>query len=948
MHFQCKSPVRIFKKKATMILSATRLQTWLPSSRAVPLAILLVGTVLTLLLYGWALQGESLKRANDIARLAATLRGDLSNRIQAYIDTLPGLRTLYQRGKAPDDRQFEEYVNTLSLQQRFPALALTFTAEHVAQQNLKKFTEGVRQDKSLHPKGHPDFVVTPKGMRPDYMVIRHIFPLVDNTLGYDLFDPAAGYRAAVDAAIGKGAPVATGPLRLVRDSGASKRPENTNVVIRLAVYRRGAQTRTEKDRVRAVVGVVGVAFNTTELVRSVLSAESVKNLHVRIVDTQSRNDGQAGVVFDTDWAFVDNESAATGLIRAQRVSMNVADRLWELVLTDQSAEFAYWLKPVPMLVAVLGTSITMFLALIYYILIRSNEISTKEIARATRDLLRKQHSLEAAQRIARVGSWEWDISGERMQWSGELSRILGFGMKEAAGSYEVFLAAVHPEDRAMVQKAMHEALENKTRLDLEYRIVRRDGTEEVLHARGEVVLDDEGLPVRMTGTVLDVTQRRRAAEDIKRLAYFDALTGLPNRHLLMDRLGHTLRAAQRSKDMGAVAFIDLDNFKNVNDSRGHAVGDKLLEQVASRLSALMRESDTIARLGGDEFVVIMEGLGKNQDNACAAAMLLAQKMCAALEVPIDIDGQPCHSGASIGVALFPKTDQESVGDLLREADTAMYRAKEAGRSQIAFFEASMGVFVNQRIMMENELKAAMVQHQLSLYVQTQVDRRERPAGCELMLRWRHPQKGLILASSFMPIAERSGLVLKIGDWVLREACATVAIMREAGSLLPVSMNVSTRQFREPDFVRKVSDMLRETGADATQLIFEIKESLLLDNPELNIARMCKLADMGIRFTIDDFGTGYSSLSQLKRLPIYSLKIDKTLVQDIKDNGGDSAIVQSILAMAGLLGMRVIAEGVESRAQADLLIHMGCDCLQGYYFAKPIPMTEWLETEVRLS
>jgi diguanylate cyclase (GGDEF)-like protein/PAS domain S-box-containing protein len=434
----------------------------------------------------------------------------------------------------------------------------------------------------------------------------------------------------------------------------------------------------------------------------------------------------------------------------------------------------------------------------------------------------------------------------------------------------------------------------------------------------------------------DITERRKFANDIHRLAFFDVLTGLPNRRLLMDRLERLLAQAHAGAGFGALMFIDLDHFKYINDARGHATGDALLKHAAERLSRLVRKDDTVARLGGDEFVVLLAHLGHDFEAATAGALGVAEKVRLALTSDFDIDGQQYNSSASIGVALLPHAGQ-SAHDVLREADTAMYRAKNSGRNGVALFEATMQAEMEQRLTLERELATALERGELAMHMQLQVNRDGTPVGAELLMRWQRADGSMVRPDVFIPMAEASGLIVPLGQWALRQACLGWLRLAAAGHPLPLSVNVSPTQFRQHDFVSQVAAVLAETGAPADQLIFEVTEGLLVENLEETIARMHELAALGIRFSIDDFGTGYSNLAYLKRMPLYELKIDQSFIRDTPDDPNDAAIVQSILAMAGHLGLRVVAEGVETQAQAEFLSANGGAEMQGYLFARPAPL-----------
>ncbi|MFL6674074.1 MAG: putative bifunctional diguanylate cyclase/phosphodiesterase [Massilia sp.] len=432
----------------------------------------------------------------------------------------------------------------------------------------------------------------------------------------------------------------------------------------------------------------------------------------------------------------------------------------------------------------------------------------------------------------------------------------------------------------------------------------------------------------------------RSLDDLHRLAFFDVLTGLPNRRLLVERIDELLGREQDGGRCAAVMFVDLDRFKYINDGRGHATGDALLGRVAARLSGVVGSGDMVARIGGDEFVVVLAHLGQDRTRAHAAALATAENVRRALDTTFEVDGQAYNASASIGVALLPGSGQ-TADDLLREADTAMYRAKLAGRNRVAVFEAAMQAEVERRLTLERDLAGALERGELAMHLQLQVDRGGAPAGAEMLMRWRRADGTMVPPDLFIPVAEECGLILGLGQWALRQACECVVRLSQAGHPLPLSVNVSPAQFRQPDFVEQVRAILASTGAPASRLIFEVTEGLLIDGVDDTIERMRELAALGIRLSIDDFGTGYSSFAYLKKMPLYELKIDKSFIRDMPGDPNGTAIVQSILAMAGHLGLRVVAEGVETGKQAALLAANGADGMQGYLFARPMPLPELL-------
>ncbi|WP_219136693.1 bifunctional diguanylate cyclase/phosphodiesterase [Janthinobacterium sp. UMAB-60] len=449
--------------------------------------------------------------------------------------------------------------------------------------------------------------------------------------------------------------------------------------------------------------------------------------------------------------------------------------------------------------------------------------------------------------------------------------------------------------------------------------------------------DADGRQTHWVAVEREIDERKRSEADIHRLAFYDVLTGLPNRRLLMDRIAHLLAAAPRDQSISALMFIDLDHFKHINDARGHATGDALLRLAGERLAQLMRKADTVARIGGDEFVVLLAHLADDLHGAAHAAAQVAEKIRTAIARDFDIEGQSYHCSASIGVTLLPKAGQQA-HDLLREADIAMYRAKAEGRNGIAFFEAAMQADVERRLTLERALARALDMGQLCMHVQPQVDRDGRVTGAEMLMRWPQPDGSFIAPGIFIPIAEESGLIVRLGHWALREACRAARVLAQAGRPVALSVNVSPAQFRQPDFSSRVRAALAEHGTPAAALILELTEGLLIDQRDASLARMRELAALGIRFSIDDFGTGYSSLSYLTSMPLYELKIDKRFIDDTPR---DTAIVQAILAMARHLGLRVVAEGVETQEQADFLVAHDCDGLQGYLYARPMPLADFL-------
>lgn len=455
------------------------------------------------------------------------------------------------------------------------------------------------------------------------------------------------------------------------------------------------------------------------------------------------------------------------------------------------------------------------------------------------------------------------------------------------------------------------------------------------------VCRDDGVPTHYVGTQIDITERKAAEDEIKYLAFYDPLTRLPNRRLLLDRLRRALAISLRSGRQGALFFIDLDHFKTINDTLGHDKGDLLLQQVAQILSTCVRECDTVARLGGDEFVVMLEDLNQNINEAAAQAEIIGQKILAALDRTYSLGGQDCRSTTSIGMTLFGN-QHDAMGQLFKQADLAMYQAKGAGRNAMRFFDPEMQTAASARAVLETDLRNAVRDGQFILYYQAQVDGQGEVAGAEVLLRWQHPQRGLVFPDEFIALAEETDLILPMGLWVLESACAQLAVWatQTEASHLSLAVNVSVNQLRQPDFVEQVLTVLSRTGADPSKLKLELTEGQLMDKVEDTIAKMTALRARGVGFALDDFGTGYSSLSCLKRLPLEKLKIDRSFVMNVVADSNDAAIAKTIVTLARSLGLGVIGEGVETEEQRDFLARNGCHAYQGYLFSRPVPLEEF--------
>lgn len=539
-----------------------------------------------------------------------------------------------------------------------------------------------------------------------------------------------------------------------------------------------------------------------------------------------------------------------------------------------------------------------------------------------------------------------DMKGHFLEFNEAFRRICGYPEDELKALDYWTLTPRKYEDDEALQLASLTSTGRYGPYEKEY--ICKDGSLVPLRLNGVLVSGQDNQKY-IWSIVEDISERKQAESKIQELAFFDQLTSLPNRTLLLDRLKQAMTAGTRSGNFGALLLIDLDNFKTLNDTHGHDMGDLLLKQVAQRLIKCVRAEDTVARLGGDEFVVMLVNLTPSKTNAVTAVKAISDKIFAALNKSYRLKEETCLSTPSIGATLF-RGQQEAIDDLLKQADLAMYRSKDAGRNALRFFDPAMQTAVVARADMEAGLRTGLEEKQFQLHYQAQVVGNGRVTGAEVLVRWFHPERGMVSPGEFIPVAESTGLILPLGQWVLETACSQLALWAKHPQmdLLTIAVNVSTRQFRQTDFVQQVLTTLHRTGANPERLKLELTESLLVENVQDIIEKMFALKAKGVGFSLDDFGTGYSSLSYLKRLPLDQLKIDQSFVRDVLSDPNDAAIARTVVALAHSLGLGVIAEGVETEEQRAFLASAGCHAYQGYFFSRPLPIDSFEEFARRVN
>ncbi|WP_206997073.1 bifunctional diguanylate cyclase/phosphodiesterase [Trinickia mobilis] len=866
-----------------------------------------------------AARHESLSQF-DFALGDAVSRVD--QRMATYQLMLRGVQSLFSATGTMDRGHFRDYVGTLGLDPTFSGIqAIGIVAWVPAAQKAAHVAEMRRQ-------GVTNYMIQPGGARGDYAPIIQREPYVGRNrtrIGFDTWaDPVR--RNAMERARDSGMAAITGKLRLAVDSETDAHP---GFIMYLPIYAQGEPQDTVAQRRAHLIGWVYASFHMRDIIAS-LYGEEPPGLTLAVYD---------GV--EPSLASLMHRSSRAAAHQPPALSASeylvVAGHDWTLTLNAGDDFKARFGRHAEMVIALAGTGLSLLLALLAWLLVTGRGRAMRLASAMTREL--REH--EAELRIAAVAfnSLEammiTDAGGKILRVNSAFTECTGYTADEIVGKTPHILNS--GRHKAAFFREMWDTIRREGGWQGEIWDRRKNGDIYPKWLTIAAVTGEDGVVSHFVGTHHDITERKIAEERIKELAFFDALTRLPNRTLLMDRLKQAITSSARSEACGALLFIDLDHFKTLNDTLGHDKGDLLLQQVAQRLAASVLESDTVARVGGDEFVVVLGSLSENRQEAARQTEALGEQIIAALGNPYQLDDIDYRTTASIGATVF-RGHQASMDELLKQADLAMYKSKERGRNAMCFFDPDMQTVVVERAALEAALRHAIDEDQFLLHYQAQVDG-DRVTGVEALVRWQHPQRGIVPPSDFIALAEETGLILALGYRVLEIACAQLArwSARPEMARLTIAVNVSAQQFREPGFVDKVLAVLDQTGARPDRLTLELTESVLVDNVQDITEKMGALKAKGVVFSLDDFGIGYSSLSYLKLLPLDQLKIDRSFVRDVLVDPNDAAIARTIVALARSLGLGVLAEGVETEAQRDFLAAAGCHAYQGYYFCRPLPI-----------
>lgn len=849
----------------------------------------------------------------------------LTQEIDAHIDLIQHLRNTIV---ADDQIKLTDFtVATHSIQQLHPSIKTIVWTVAVKQEEKTLF------EKRMQATHDFNYQITQRDDlgnliraedKPKYAAIAYASPSQDNQklLG---FDPTSNPQlsAFFYNARDSGKATITGLVNLVHYGN-----DRVGIINYLPVYKQGKLLDTISQHRAAFIGNIASIYSLDDIITNGLAIYPLIDAQLTIADITENEQHPIELYSSMTIPLADNEFTT-------HYALHVANRIWQVKITPSPNFFKTKYSG--------NLWVVLFIGMLFTATLTSTlMISTGRQARIEEIVNKRTASLNKAQEELRLLAITFesheaimitDSDNQIMRVNQAFTKITGYQQDDVLGKDPNVLSS--GKHSPSFYRDMWQRLEENGNYESEIWNRRKNG--EVYPERHTIttICDDSGKVINYVSVFSDISNQKAHEDRIQFLAFYDQLTSLPNRRLLLDRLQYSLSQSQRSKNNGILMFLDLDDFKKINDSLGHEVGDELLQQVATRIQKTIRRADTVARLGGDEFVVLLANQTLEGDALIEFSSNMATKIIQTFQQPFHIKGYEHHISTSIGITLFPPSNQTAVS-ILGQADTAMYKSKKTGKNTFCFYEQAMQSIADEKLALERDLRLAIGQQQFSLNYQPQVDKSGEVLAVEALVRWQHPIRGWVSPAEFIPLAEDSGLIISIGQWVLVTACTQLQTWLQQGiELQHVSVNVSPKQFRQADFIANIKLALDQSGLMANKLMLEITEGIVLDNVEDTIQKMGRLKQMGIQFSVDDFGTGYSSLSYLKRLPIDELKIDQSFVRDIATDKDDAAIVTTIIAMAAHLNLTVVAEGVENFQQLNFLTANGCTLFQGYHFSPPL-------------
>jgi len=849
----------------------------------------------------------------------------INQRMNTYEQVLRGVQGLIRASDKVTREEFADYVDSLQLDANFPGIQGVGLAEIVHDADKEQHIARMR---SL---GFPEYDIHPAGKRDFYVVITQMEPFRDKNkvvLGYDPYLKPL-IKESMDKARDLDMVTISGKMQLLQDQD---QPETPAFIMYFPLYKKGAVHTNVAERKANIIGWVDAPFRMNDLMNGI-GGERGSDLDIKIYD------GDTISAQTLMFASKPPDTKAHVPLMKKQESIEISGHRWTLIVSSLPAFEARVQKNEPHFIAITGTLFSLLLATLTWILATSR-VRAINIAKDMTENLRLS---EERWKFALEGSgdavWDWDMQSSELYFSKKWNEILGYPHEYSTNGLEKWKELTYAEDIEPTLQAVRDHMEGKTPAFMhEYRAWCKDGSIKWILARGMVMeRDPDGKPLRILGTNTDITDRKASEMRIMELAQFDVLTGLPNRALLMDRLEQEIKKSKRTGLPLALMFTDIDHFKEVNDTLGHQSGDNLLKEAARRMLSSVRESDTVARFGGDEFTIVM---GDLED--IGSAERVAKEILHKLAEPFDLDGELVYVSVSIGMTLFP-TDADNIDTLLKNADQAMYAAKNLGRNRYSYFTFYMQEAAQTRMRLTSDLRSALSFDQLFVAYQPII---ELSTGAihkaEALIRWQHPTRGLVSPAEFIAIAEETGLIIEIGQFVFEESARKVKKWRELyHPQFQISINKSPVQFHDAhENHADWFDYLASLDLPGQSITVEITESLLMEASNTITNKLLGFRDAGMQVSLDDFGTGYSSLSYLKKFDIDYLKIDQSFVRNLAADSEDYALCEAIIVMAHKLNIKVIAEGVETISQRDLLLMAGCDYAQGFLFSRPVKPDEF--------